>query len=61
MNTYMTMQINNMLAYLSIFEDAMVMAARKDDGKMSREEQKQISQIRRASNQFRKTLLNMKE
>jgi malic enzyme len=57
----MTMQINNMLAYLSIFEDAMVMAARKDDGKMSREEQKQISQIRRASNQFRKTLLNMKE
>lgn len=61
MNTYMTMQINNMLAYLSIFEDAMVMVARKDDGKMSREEQKQISQIRRASNQFRKTLLNMKE
>lgn len=54
MNTYMAMQINTMLAYLSSFESAMVMAAKKDDGKMDRREQKQIEEIRRASEQFRK-------
>ena len=61
MNTYMAMQINTMLAYLSSFESAMVMAAKKDDGKMDRRDQKQIEEIRRASEQFRKSLTKIKE
>ncbi|MBR4743988.1 MAG: hypothetical protein IK082_07350 [Oscillospiraceae bacterium] len=61
MNTFMSMQINNMLMYLSSFEDAMIMAAKKDDGKIDRREQKQIDEIRRASGRFRKTLMKVKE
>ena len=61
MNTYMSMQINNMLTYLSTFEDAMVMAARKDDGKTSKEEQKQLAEIHRAAERFRKSLIKIKE
>jgi len=61
MNTFMSMQINNMLMYLSSFEDAMIMAAKKDDGKIDRREQKQIDEIRRASERFRKTLMKVKE
>ena len=57
----MSMQINNMLMYLSSFEDAMIMAAKKDDGKIDRREQKQIDEIRRASGRFRKTLMKVKE
>ena len=33
MNTYMAMQTNTMLAYLSSFESAMVMAAQKTTGR----------------------------
>ena len=61
MNSFMSMQINNMLMYLSSFEDAMIMAAKKDDGKIDRREQKQIDEIRRASERFRKTLMKVKE
>ena len=60
MNTYMSMQINNTLTYLSSFEAAMIMAAKKDDGKIDRREQKQIDKIRRASAKFRKTLIKIK-
>ncbi len=61
MNTYMSMQINTMLSYLSSFEAAIVMAAKKDDGKIDRDEQKKIKEIQHASGQFRKVLMKVKD
>ena len=56
MNTYIKMQLNNMISYLNGFEQACEMAAMKDDGVIDRKEEKQLDRIRKASADFRREL-----
>lgn len=52
MNTYIHAQILNMQAMVQTFERSCEMAAMKDDGKISRDEEKQIKKIKAAAQAF---------
>lgn len=56
MNSYIRAQILNITTMTKTFEQACEMAAMKDDGQISREEEKQLKKIRAASQRFRKEL-----
>ena len=56
MNTFMEMQIRNMKMFLDTFERSCKMAAVKDDGKIDREEAKQLAKLQAAVERFRKDL-----
>lgn len=56
MNSYIKAQILNITTMVKTFEQACEMAALKDDGKVSREEEKQLKKIKAASQKFRKEL-----
>lgn len=56
MNSYIKAQILNITTMTKTFEQAYEMAAIKDDGKISREEEKQLKKIKAASQKFRKEL-----
>lgn len=56
MNSYIKAQILNITTMTKTFEQACEMAAMKDDGQISREEEKQLKKIKAASQKFRKEL-----
>lgn len=56
MNNYIQAQILNIITMTKTFEQACEMAALKDDGKISREEEKQLKKIKVAAQKFRKEL-----
>lgn len=56
MNEYIRAQIGHMTALVKTFEQSCVVAAQKDDGKISREESLQLKKIQRASEKFIKQL-----
>lgn len=60
MNNYIKAQILNITTMTKTFEQACEMAAMKDDGKISREEEKQLKKIHAASRKFRKELESIK-
>lgn len=60
MNSYIKAQILNITTMTKTFEQACEMAAMKDDGKISREEEKQLKKIHAASQRFRKELESIK-
>ena len=60
MNSYIKAQILNITTMTKTFEQACEMAAMKDDGKISREEEKQLKKIEAASHKFRKELESIK-
>lgn len=60
MNTYIHAQILNMQAMVSTFECSCEMAATKDDGKISRDEEKQLKKIKTAAQAFQKELERVK-
>ncbi len=60
MNSYIKAQILNITTITKTFEQACEMAAMKDDGKISREEEKQLKKIKAASQKFRKELESIK-
>lgn len=60
-NIYMNIQITNMLTSLRIFDDAIKLAARKDDGEINKEEQRQLQQIAKATAQYRAELERIKK
>lgn len=60
MNSYIKAQILNITTMTKAFEQACEMAALKDDGKVSREEEKQLKKIKAASQKFRKELESIK-
>ena len=53
MNFFMTMQINNMITNLRLFEDSLKLAALKDDGCLSKSEEKQLKAVYKATEAFR--------
>lgn len=60
MNTYIQAQILNMITVTKTFEQACDLAALKDDGAISPQEQKQLKKIKTASQKFRKELETIK-
>ena len=56
MNAYIESQISNMSKMLDNFIQFCEIAALEDDGKISRGENKKIRQIRKATEQYKKTL-----
>ena len=56
MNTFMEMQLKNMLMYLNTFETSCKLAPAKDDGKIDRQEAKQLEKIKAATDRFRRDL-----
>lgn len=60
MNSYIKAQILNITTITKTFEQACEMAAMKDDGKINREEEKQLKKIKAASQKFRKELESIK-
>lgn len=60
MNSYVKAQILNIITITKTFEQACEMAAMKDDGKISREEEKQLKKIKTASQKFRRELTAIK-
>jgi len=56
MNSFIQSQINNMLLSLKNFEVGCELAATKDDGSISREEEKQLKRIKKATDKYRKEL-----
>ena len=60
MNSIMQSQVNNALLSLKTLDQSLEMAAMKDDGVISKEEKKQIGQIRRAILKFEKAMEKIK-
>lgn len=56
MNVYIKAQCQNMLTTVEIFEAACALAAKKDDGSISKEEAKTIKRIRNAAQAFKTEL-----
>lgn len=56
MNSYIKAQILNITTMTKTFEQACELAAMKDDGQISREEEKQLKKIKAATQKFRKEL-----
>lgn len=61
MNSYIYAQIINMQTMVKTFEQACELAALKDDGKISKDEAKQIKRIKAAAQQFHKELDRAKD
>jgi hypothetical protein len=57
MNSYIDAQIKNISAMINVFVQSCEMGATKDDGKISREEEKTLAKIKKASEKF-KTEIN---
>ena len=60
MNRYLQGQINNMIAMAGTFLQGCEMAAKQDDGTISREEQKQLAAIDAATKKFIRSLEKIK-
>ena len=60
MNSYINAQILNMIAMVRVFEQSCQNAATKDDGKISRDEEKQLKKIKIAAQKFIKELESMR-
>jgi len=56
MNYFIEIQCKNMITSVEIFEKACDLAARKDDGKLSKEEAKILKHIHQAAKKFKKNL-----
>lgn len=61
MNTFIQAQCRNMIMMVKTFEHACQMAAHKDDGKISREEEKTLKAITAAAEKFKKELTKISE
>lgn len=60
MNSYIEAQISNMKAMVKVFNQSCELAARKDDEQISKEEAKQLKQIKTAAEKFCKELDKIK-
>lgn len=56
MNVFIRIQCQNMISSIQVFLQACELAARKDDGYISKEEQRSLNAIRTAAKAFIKEL-----
>lgn len=61
MNAFIQAQCRNMIMMVKTFEQSCKMAAQKDDGKISREEEKALKSITAAAEKFKKELTKIAE
>ncbi len=59
MNTYIQMSIKTCIGYLDSFKQGMRMAAMKDDGAISREEEKLLKRLNKATEKYQRELSDM--
>lgn len=60
MNYYIEAQIFNIKSMVKVFKQACEIAAQNDDGQISKEEEKQLKQIKTAAEKFCKELDKIK-
>lgn len=60
MNVYIKMQIANAISFTNSFIDSCELAAIKDDGVVSKQEAKELKQIKTAAEKFKKKLERLK-
>lgn len=60
MNYYIEAQIFNIKSMVKIFEQSCEIAAQKDNGQISKDEEKQLKQIKAAAERFYKELDKIK-
>ena len=60
MNRFMQSQVNNVLLSMNALDQSIEIAAKQDDGEISKEEQKAIMQIRKAIQNFKKAIDKIK-
>ena len=60
-NQFMKAQIENMISMVKVFENTCKMAASQDDGSISKEEEKELNKIKKASSRFIADLQKVKE
>ena len=60
MNRFMQSQVNTALLSLKVLDQSLEMSAQKDDGTISKEEEKEIRYIRKAIRQFEKEMAKLK-
>lgn len=60
MNRFMQSQVNTALLSLKVLDQSLEMSAQKDDGTISKEEEKEIRHIRKAIRQFEKKMAKLK-
>ena len=60
MNRFMQSQVNNALLALETLDKSIEMSALKDDGVVSKEEKRQIKQIRKAIEKFKHSMDKIK-
>ena len=60
MNFYIDAQITNMIAMKKTFEQSCELAAVKNDGIISRDEEKQIKKLKAVTQKYRKELESLK-
>ena len=56
MNSFIKDQCKNMITTVAVFEQACEMSAKKDDGTISKEEEKALKHIRKAAKAFKAEL-----
>ena len=59
MNTYTSMTIKAAIGYLEAFEQAMKVAAMKDDAVMSKQEEKVLKKLNKITNKYIDELENL--
>ena len=60
MNRFMKSQVDNALLSLHALNQSIEMAAKQDDGEISKEEKKQIKKIRKAIVKFEQSIAKIK-
>ena len=60
MNRFMQSQVNNVLLSLRTLNQSIEMAAKQDDDRISKEEEKQIKKIRKAIRKFETAIAKLK-
>lgn len=61
MNSYIHAQILNMQALCRTFEQSCTLGAKADDGKINKNEERQLKQIKAATQRFLKELEKIKD
>ena len=56
MNQFIAGQCRNMLNTVNLFKQSCEMAAKRDDGKISKDEEKTLSRIKKATDSFTKEI-----
>ena len=59
MNSYVDAQCKHIITMVDVFENACLMAVSKDDGKISKDEEKILKKIKKATTRFKAELNNL--